>query len=111
MNINITAENLLVQLGYPTTEVMMEQMNNIIDHTKGFERFSKHLLGLNDDLQHYGGYIAMSNSFSKLKIKTDNTRKEDLLAFEYLIEQWSDKYKVSLRKIDDRETYYIIGQK
>jgi len=111
MDLNITAENLLAQLGYPRSEVMMEQMNAIIDHTKGFDKFSKHLLSLSDDLQHYGGYVAMSNSFARLKIKTDNTRSEDVIAFTNAIKHWSEKYKVILRKVEGRNTYYIIGQK
>ena len=110
MDIDITAESLLIQLGYQTSEVLLEQMNDIISHTKGFHKFSKHILRLNDDLQHYGGYIAMSNSFARLKIKTDNTRDEDKTAFVHAIESWSTKYKVSLRKVEGRDTYYIMGQ-
>jgi len=110
MHIEITPENLLVQLGYHTTEVMMDQMNTIFKNTNNFNNFSKHLLSLNDEIEHLGGFVAMSNSFGHLKIKTENTKEDNLIAFREAISKWSDKYKVDLKKVDGKDTYYIIGQ-
>ncbi|NKQ40471.1 MAG: hypothetical protein HF962_02750 [Sulfurovum sp.] len=110
MHIDITPENLLIQLGYPTTPVMLEQMKDIIDNTRGFSKFSKHILSLNDELRHLAGYIAMSNSFKYLKIKTDNSSTDDVSAFVKTLNKWSDKYKVSLEKVDGKNTFYVIGQ-
>ena len=111
MHIEITPENLLIQLGYTNSEVMLEQMNAIFKNTNNFDKFSKHILSLNDEIQHYGGYIAMSNSLGYLKIKTDNKKEEIVSAFLSTLEQWSDKYKVALEKVEGQNTFYIIGQK
>ena len=109
MNIQITPENLLIQLGYPTTPAMMTQMEKIIANTQGFDTFSKHILSLHDELKHYGGYIAMSNSSAYLKVKTEHTRDEDVAPFLETLEKWSEKYKVSLAKVEGKHTFYITG--
>jgi len=110
MNIEITPENLLIQLGYQTTPVLMQQMEAIITNTPNFDAFSKHLLSLHDSLQHISGYIAMSNSSSHLKIKTESSSDADFTEFTDILEKWSQKYKVSLRRIEGKPTFYILGQ-
>ena len=70
MHIEITPENLLIQLGYPANPVMIKQMEVIIANTEHFDTFSKHILSLNDELKHLNGFIAISNSTQYLKIKT-----------------------------------------
>ena len=110
MHIDITPENLLIQLEYPATSATMEQMKAIINNTKDFEKFSKHILSLNDELKHLGGFIAMSNSSKYLKIKTKYSRIEDVTPFVEALEKWSNKYKISLRRVEGKDTFYIIGQ-
>lgn len=110
MHIQITPENLLIQLGYPTTPAMMVQMREIIGNTKGFDGFSKHILSLHDALKQYGGYIAMSNSSSYLKVKTEHSRAEETKPFVGVLEAWAKKYKVALKKIENKQTFYILGQ-
>jgi len=110
MHIQITPENLLIQLGYPATPSTLAQMEAIFQNTKGFENFSKHILSLQDELKHYGGFIAMSNSSKYLKIKTEYTRAEDVEPFIEVLEKWSEKYKVSLKKVEGKNTFYILGQ-
>ena len=109
MHIQITPENLLIQLGYPTTPVTITQMEGIIAATSGFDTFSKHILSLHDELKHYGGYIAMSNSSQHLKIKTEHSRAEDIEPFVAALEGWSEKYKVTLQKVEGKQTFYILG--
>ncbi len=110
MNIEITPENLLIQLGYQTTPVLMKQMEAIIANTPNFNTFSKHLLSLHDGLQHINGYIAMSNSHDHLKIKTESSSDADFAEFKEILEKWSSKYKVTLNRIEGKPTFYIIGQ-
>jgi len=110
MHIDITPENLLIQLGYQTTPALMTQMETIIANTTGFDTFSKHILSLKDELAHKGGFIAMSNSSDYLKIKTDLTKAEDVAVFVDVLEKWSSKYKVTLKKVEGKNTFYIIGQ-
>ena len=111
MQINLTPEALLSQLGYSTTEQSLEQMKTTIENTYGFDYFSKHLLSLHDQLAHLKGFIAMSNSHNLLKIKCNekelsNEIKEE---FTHLVTNWADKYKVDLQKVPNKVTYYILG--
>jgi hypothetical protein len=110
MHIDITPENLLIQLGYPANPVTIKQMEVIIANTQQFDAFSKHILSLNDELKHLNGFIAMSNSTQYLKIKTENSKAEELTPFLETLEKWSDKYKVTLKRVEGKNTFYIIGQ-
>jgi len=110
MHIEITPENLLIQLGYQPTPALLKQMESIMENTRNFDAFSKHILSLKDELQHFGGYIAMSNSSNYLKIKSDHSKAEDIAAFEEVLQKWSSKYKVALQKVEGKPTYYILGQ-
>jgi len=110
MHIEITPENLLIQLGYPTTPATIGQMEAIIANTEHFDSFSKHILSLNDELKHFGGFIAMSNSLPYLKIKTESSREEEVTPFIETLEKWSEKYKVTLKRVEGKNTFYIIGQ-
>ncbi len=112
MHIKLTSEVLLVQLGYPKNESEFTQMNRIIENTKGFEHFSQHILSLHDALAVEKAFIAMSNSTDHLKIKChEDPSADNLSAFNEVVEHWADKYKVELQKVENKNTYYIIGQK
>jgi predicted ATP-grasp superfamily ATP-dependent carboligase len=111
MTIDLSPEALLSQLGYPTTEHTIEQMKRIIDNTNNFEQFSKHILSLHDNLAHVKGYIAMSNSNDYLKIKQgEEISNEVAEEFTNKVKSWANKYKVKLKKVDNKQTYYILGQ-
>lgn len=110
MNIEITPEVLVKQLGMGDNPHEIEQMQRVIDNTAGFEKFASHLISLNDFLQHIKGYIALSNTVDKLKIKCDeNDSQEILREFHEKVDAWSQKYKVKVEKVYNKETYYIIG--
>ena len=111
MHLDLTAEALLAQLGYTKTEQTLIQMNNIIKNTNNFEKFSQHLPSFNDALAIEKGFIAMSNSENYLKIKCEeDTSADNLSAFTALVEHWADKYKLELKQVANKNTYYIIGQ-
>jgi len=111
MNINLTPEALLLQLGYSKTEHSIKQMEKIINNTNRFEKFSNHILSLHDNLAPIKGFVAMSNSQDNLKIKgshdiSDEVSKE----FKEKVEKWATKYKVKIQKVSNKPTYYILGQ-
>jgi len=111
MHLDLTPEALLVQLGYVKNEQTLKQMNAIIDNTNGFEKFSQHLPSFNDALAIEKGFIAMSNTEDHLKIKCDvDSSADNLSAFTALVNHWAEKYKLELKKVEDKNTYYIIGQ-
>ena len=112
MHLDLTPEALLTQLGYSRTEQTLKQMNNIIDNTKDFAKFSQHLPSFNDALAVEKGFIAMSNSEDYLKIKCDeDSNADNLTAFTELVDRWADKYRLEIQKVDNKNTYYIIGHK
>ena len=109
MHIDITPENLLIQLGYPVNDALLKQMERTIEATPGFDTFSKHLLSLKDEIARFEGHIALSNSRDVLKIKSDATIPEEIEAYKEILTKWSDKYKVTLEQVGETNTYYILG--
>jgi hypothetical protein len=112
MHLDLTPEALLAQLGYTKTEQTLKQMNDIIANTEGFEKFSQHIPSFNDALAVEKGFIAMSNSENHLKIKcNEDIYADNLTAFTDLVKHWADKYKLELKQVENKNTYYIIGHK
>jgi len=111
MDIEITPEVIITQLNLGHGEATLEQTQTAIKNTKKFNKFSKHIISLNDKLQHMNGYIALSNSHPYFKIKYDSVANDEMLKeFTDEINHWSEKYDVNIQKVDDKEVYYIIGR-
>ena len=105
----INTDAVLTKLGYIPNDTLRLQLQKIAKNTQGYEKIIKHVLDLHDALQVDKAYVAMSNSndFLKIKIETDSTEmKEEALE---KIERFKEKYKVTLRKVEGKDTYYIIG--
>ncbi len=110
MHLELTPEALLTQLGYNKTEKSVEQIKRAIENTKGFEKFSKHILSLHDELAHIKGFVALSNSKDIFKIKgSENTSKEIQEEFSNIVNRWAKKYKIETEKVANKPTYYIKG--
>ncbi|MCF6245053.1 MAG: hypothetical protein L3J43_08440 [Sulfurovum sp.] len=111
MHLEFTPEALLAQLGYTITDQTLKQINTIIKNTRKFDVFSAHIPSFNDALAVEKGFIAMSNSQDYLKIKcNEDISADNLSAFTTLVKHWADKYKLELKKVDNKNTYYILGQ-
>ncbi len=104
-----TIDAMLTQLGYTINESVKKQMENIINNTKNFMDIQKHIIQLNDALKPFQAYIAMSNSNNYLKIKNESP-KESLKKVDEMIQEWAKKYKINLQKVENKETYYILGK-
>ena len=104
-----TIDAMLTQLGYTINESVKKQMENIINNTKNFMDIQKHIIQLNDALKPFQAYIAMSNSNNYLKIKNESP-KESLKKVDEMIQDWAKKYKINLQKVENKETYYILGK-
>lgn len=110
MQIEISPEVLLSQLGYAKNNSSLKQAEHIMNKTKDFDKFSKHIISLNDHLKKMNAYVALSNSSDYLKIKCDeNDAKEILEEFHDEVSHWANKYNVNLEKTDDKHVYYILG--
>ena len=110
MKLDVTAEVILSQLGYSNNDSSLKQAQRAIDVTKGYEKFAKQIITLNDHLKKMNAYVALSNKSDYLKIKCDeNDSNEILEEFHNEVSHWADKYNVKLEKLDSRHIYYILG--
>ena len=100
---------MLTQLGYTPNEALVAQIGKIIDNTPEYEKIEKHIMDLNNHLKVDGSFVAMSNSENYFKIKIEaKTPELNKEAHEQIL-RFSEKFKVTLKKLDNKETYYIIG--
>jgi protein subunit release factor A len=112
MQLEVSAEVLLSQLGYTKSDSSLKQAQIVIEQTKDFDKFSKHLLSLNDHLKKMNAYVGLSNSSEYLKIKCDENDAQEILdEFHEEVNHWADKYNVDLQKLDNKHVYYILGTK
>lgn len=102
-------EATLVQLGYVPNKALLNQLYKIENNTIGYEKIQKHIMDLHDHLKVNGAYVALSNSNDYFKIKVDSPSAELAKEAHEKIEHFSQKYKVKVDKLKDKETYYIIG--
>ena len=102
-------EAMLNQLGYAPNEALSKQIKNIIDNTVGYEKIEKHIMDLHDHLKVDGSFVALSNSEDYFKIKVEAQSPELAQEAHEKIKRFRDKFKVELRKLDKKDTYYIIG--
>ena len=110
MQLDVSAEVILSQLGYSKSESSLKQAEKMIEVTTNFDKFAKHILTLNDHLKKMNAYVALSNTTNYLKIKCDeNDSKEILEEFHNEVLHWANKYNVKLQKLDNKPIYYILG--
>jgi hypothetical protein len=111
MHLDITPEVLVSQLEIGKTESSLEQVVKIIENTKEFHKFSKHIISLNDKLKHMHSFVTISNTVDYFKIKCDTEHETAELIKEFTEEvlHWANKYHVELKKVENKDVYYIIG--
>ena len=100
---------MLTQLGYSPNEALMSQLERIENNTAGYEKIQKHIMDLHDHLKVDGSFIALSNSEDVFKIKIEASSEELMKEAHEKVKHFSDKFKVEVRKLDNKETYYISG--
>ena len=102
-------EAMLTQLGYAPNDALIKQLTAIEGNTAGYEKIQKHIMDLHDHLKVNNSYVAMSNSNNYFKIKIEATSPELTAEAHEKVNHFSEKYKVTLEKLDNKETYYIVG--
>ncbi len=102
-------EAMLNQLGYVPNDALLNQMGRIIENTPEFSKIEKHIVDLHHALKVDLGYVAMSNSNDRLKIKVETDSQAMIDEAVEKIEHFSEKYKVALQKVEGKQTYYIMG--
>ncbi|MDX1810066.1 MAG: hypothetical protein R3331_11055 [Sulfurospirillaceae bacterium] len=101
---------ILNQLGYSITENNLSQIQKVIENTKDFDYVEKHLITLHDALKAHLSFVAMSSTSDYFKIKNDAQGEEMIKSANEVIQKWSDKYKIALQKVPNKETYYVLGK-
>ena len=110
MQLDVSAEVILSQLGYSKSDASLQQAEKIIGLTSNFDKFSKHIFTLNNHLKKMNAYVGLSNKSDYLKIKCDeNDSNEILEEFHNEVSHWANKYNVKLEKLNDKHIYYILG--
>jgi len=110
MQINVSPEVILSQLGYSKSESSLQQAEKMISSTSNFDKFSKHIFALNDHLKKMNAYVSLSNTTNYLKIKCDENDAEEILkGFHEEVSHWANKYNIKLQRLDKKPTYYILG--
>ena len=100
---------MLTQLGYAPNEALLSQLERIENNTVGYEKIQKHIMDLHDHLKVDGSFVALSNSQDVFKIKIEASSPELTEEAHEKVKRFSDKFKVTVRKLDNKETYYISG--
>ena len=102
-------EAVLKKLGYTVSDPTLQQLQNIKNNTTEYDKIIKHILDLHDNLQVNKSYVAMSNSVNHFKIKIDTDIEEMKNEALEKIKHFQEKFKVTLEKVDGKDTYYIKG--
>ena len=102
-------EAMLTQLGYVPNDALLNQLQRIQANTVGYEKIQKPIMDLNEHLKVDDSYVAMSNSNDYFKIKIDSLSPEAIEEAHEKVKHFSQKYKVKVDKLENKNTYYIMG--
>lgn len=100
---------MLTQLGYAPNEALMKQLEEIKKSTIEYEKIQKHIMDLNDHLKVNNAYVALSNSKNYFKIKIEAPTLELAEEAHRKVEHFSEKFKINVEKLENKDTYYIVG--
>jgi len=102
-------EAMLKQLGYAPNEALLSQAERIINNTHEFNKIQKHILDLHEHLKVDDSHVAMSNSEDYFKIKIEAPSPERTEEAMEKVDRFAEKYKVDLKQVSGKNTFYIIG--
>jgi len=100
---------MLTQLGYAPNDALLSQLEKIEENTPGYEKIKKHIMDLHDHLKVDGSFVALSNSEDCFKIKVEASSVELAKEAHEKVKRFSNKFKVKVNKLQNKETYYILG--
>jgi len=103
-------EGILVALKLGVTDATRAQLRGILSKCDFEPNELEKIVLLNDKLQSFGAFIAMSNSYDYFKIKNESPTVAGKKAVMDIVFEWSDKYRLKLEKVPNKDTYYIIGR-
>ena len=107
----MTNDAILKQLDYTVTDSALAQVEKVKNNTNGFDYVEKHLITLHDQLKAHLSYVALSSTKDYFKIKNEAKGEEMIKEVEQMIVRWSEKFKIDIEKVANKNTYYVIGYK
>jgi len=111
MQLEVSPEVILSQLGYSKSDAALKQAQVMIDNTNQFSKFSKHIISFHDQIKKMNAYVGFSNKTDYLKIKCDENDADEILQeFHEEVAHWSSKYGVTVKQLDTKPIYYILGK-
>jgi len=66
-------------------------------------------MDLHDHLKVDDSFVALSNSEDYFKIKVEAKSPELAQDAHKKVKHFSEKFKITIKKLDNKETYYIVG--
>ncbi|MBD3824639.1 MAG: hypothetical protein IE916_09045 [Epsilonproteobacteria bacterium] len=102
-------EAVLTQLGYIPNDALKRQLEKIESNTKGYEKIRKHIMDLHEHLKVDGSYVALSNTNDFFKIKVEAPSPELEAEAHAKVEHFCEKFKVKVNRLENKNTYYIVG--
>jgi hypothetical protein len=88
---------------------MLTQLEAVEKNTPNFDKVIKHLVALNDHLKNIDAIVALSSSNNYIKIKSNAQTDELKDEFHAESKKWADKYKATIERVGDKDTYYLIS--
>lgn len=110
-HIEYSRESFLNLMGYPHRQNEMSKLMDIIEDKYPFleDKLGK-LMTLKDHLEVVQGYLSISNSNNRIKIKQEVNSNEEELEFIEIIKKWSEKTGIVLDYDPEKDIYYINEQ-
>ncbi|MFT5660588.1 MAG: hypothetical protein ACI9TV_001230 [Sulfurimonas sp.] len=105
----MTRDAMLIQLDYAPNDALIQQLEKVENNTSGYEKIQKHIMDLHDHLKVDGSFVALSNSEDCFKIKIEANSPELAGEAHEKVQRFSEKFKVTVKKLENKETYYIVG--
>lgn len=102
-------ESILNQLGYKPNEALKEQLTRVANSTAGYEKIEKHIMDLHEHLKVNNSFVALSNTHDCFKIKIETPNHELELEAHEKVKRFSEKFKVKVEQLANKNTYYIVG--
>lgn len=104
----MSLELVLTGLGYNVNGALLEQVKRVLSASDFDEKEIEHIINLHEKIKHSDGFVALSNSEDKFKIKCESTIPEIIDEFNEIVQSWASKYKIVIEKLAGKQTYYIL---
>lgn len=104
----MSLELVLTGLGYNVNDALLEQVKRVLSACDFDEKEIHHIINLHEKIKHNDGFVALSSSEDKFKIKCHSHIPEMIDEFNEIVQSWASKHKIAIEKLAGKQTYYIL---